>query len=148
MSFILRCYTLFDITFTGVSNRNIKDQTIEWNHKRNTQCNFDTVLQVISLRSQPEVVSYPVFSHTRLNKKFNFGTEYVNKLVYTVWQFDFEIMHTAVFQDSESELGLLHDDCNNVPMIQCHTMNKNIYQFLDTSKKYRNIYFEVLKNEL
>jgi hypothetical protein len=36
------------------------DQDItDWTFKRNTQANFDTILQVISLRSQPESLSIP-----------------------------------------------------------------------------------------
>jgi hypothetical protein len=44
-------------------------------------------------------------------------------------------------------LGLLHEDCNNVPMIVCHTMNNDVISFLDTTPQYKNIYFEVINNE-
>ena len=62
MSYRISCYTLFDITQTGVLNRtkpNEGQDLAEWVQKRNTQCNFDTVLQVIALRSQPEIVNFP-----------------------------------------------------------------------------------------
>ena len=62
MSFRIECYTLFDITQTGVLNRSrpVDGQDLDqWVHKRNTQANFDTLLQIISLRSQPEIVSSP-----------------------------------------------------------------------------------------
>ena len=48
MSYTISCYTLFDITPTGVVNRSrpvVDEELIPWLHKRNTQCNFDTVLQ-------------------------------------------------------------------------------------------------------
>ena len=62
MSFTITCYTLFDITPTGIMNRHrpVVDEEIPiWLQKRNTQCNFDTVIQSISLRSQPDVTRNP-----------------------------------------------------------------------------------------
>ena len=71
MSFTITCHTLFDITATGVVNRHrpVEDEEMHaWLYKRNTQCNFDTVLQAISLRSQPEIISAPVHSRFFRNK--------------------------------------------------------------------------------
>ena len=62
MSYIITCYTLFDITQTNVPNRQrpeVDKDVDEWRYKRNTQSNFDTIQQVISLRSQPEVLRKP-----------------------------------------------------------------------------------------
>ena len=61
----IRCYTLFNITKTGITNRRNSsklgpDKDKEWEKLRNTQCNFDTLIQVISLRSQPENITDPV----------------------------------------------------------------------------------------
>lgn len=148
MSIILRCNTLFDITNTGITNRDrysTKDMK-EWENKRNSQCNFDTILQVISLRSQPEIIEYPKIQTTKIVKGSKFGSVYINnKRMYRVWSFDFSIMHTDVFSNGISELGLLHEDCDNVPMIKMES--SNIVPYLDTSDKYRNIYFEVINYE-
>jgi hypothetical protein len=76
MSFKISCYTLFDITQTGVINRGKPgtDEDIDaWLVKRNTQCNFDTILQVISLRSQPEDISKPKIKRIAINEFQNFG---------------------------------------------------------------------------
>ena len=90
----IRCYTLFDITQTGVLNRSkpAQDDVEGWIKRRNTQCNFDTVLQVISLRSQPEVTKIPV--------KYQMNEEILDKFgfLYSVentsyWKFEFEIQH-------------------------------------------------------
>ena len=59
---IITCYTLFDITQTGVLNRAKppnNEEHDQWLKQRNTQCNFDTIQQAISLRSQPEMISLP-----------------------------------------------------------------------------------------
>jgi hypothetical protein len=148
MSIILRCSTLFDITNTGITNRDrysIRD-TKEWEIKRNSQCNFDTILQVISLRSQPEIIQYPKMEFIKIVRNSKFGNNYINnKKQYRMWFFDFGIMHTDVFANESSELGLLYGDCEHVPMIKLE--NNNIVPYLDTSDKYRNIYFEVINNE-
>ena len=50
MSYIITCYTLFDITQTNVPNRQrpeVDKDVDEWRYKRNTQSNFDTIQQVI-----------------------------------------------------------------------------------------------------
>ena len=54
MSYRIRCYTLFDITRTGVLNRKSPamynpEELKSWEYKRNTQANYDTILQIINL---------------------------------------------------------------------------------------------------
>lgn len=120
-----------------------------WLHKRNSQCNFDTILQAISLRSQPENIESPMLYEEKLSASNNFGNAYKknkNKLV-KYWSFNFEIMHSAVFNDGVSDMGLLYQDCDKTPMIICNTMHNNVHHYLDISDEYRNIYFEVLENE-
>ncbi len=86
----IRCHTLFDITQTGVLNRSkpTEDDVAGWVKRRNTQCNFDTVLQVISLRSQPEVVRLPIGSEiTEIDFEL-FGFLYNHENV-KCWKFNF-----------------------------------------------------------
>ena len=76
MSFTVSCYTLFDITQTGTVNRNrpsLDEDENVWLYKRNTQCNFDTVLQAISLRSQPEILNRPTEIKIKFDEFDNFG---------------------------------------------------------------------------
>jgi hypothetical protein len=146
MNHRLTCYVLFDITRTGVIHR-IKpgedEDPAEWAIKRNTQCNFDTVLQVISLRSQPELLSDPEKIQIRFddNEFFGFLFEQQEDEVYPCWKFDFEVQHPSVFDDGISELGGLYRDCDRVPMILCGTEWDKLPAFLDASPELRNIYF-------
>ena len=119
MSYTITCYTLFDITQTNVLNRHRPDMDKEFRYKRNTQSNFDTVQQAISLRSQPEIVRIP----------------------------EKTLIHPSVFYDGVYELGALYNDCDRVPMIKCHTEWNKLPTFLDGSDELRNIYFKVLTND-
>lgn len=151
MGYIITCYTLFDITCTGVINRGkpVDQDMEEWIHKRNTQCNFDTVLQAISLRSQPEIYRKPERKKIRFDnfKKFGYLFEEYDTKGCDCWSFDFTVQHPSVFHDGISELGALYYDCNNVPMIKCGTEWDKLPQCLDTSIESRNIYFEIIDNE-
>jgi len=144
----LCCYTLFDITQTGVMNRS-KPQGLDvegWLQKRNTQCNFDTILQVISLRSQPEIIKVPHVMEFRFDEfdKFGFLYEQEDGKMYTCWKFEFEVQHTSVFENTLNPLGALYKDCEGVPMISCSTQYEKISALLDTSPELKNIHFEVL----
>lgn len=148
MSFRITCYTLFDITQTGVLNRSRPgvDQDPEtWLKARNSQCNFDTLLQAISLRSQPELINSPKKIDIQFDKfdKFGFLFEQQENEVYPCWKFDFEIQHVSVFADGKDELGALYNDCDGVPMILTGAEWDKLPTFLDASVELRNVYFEV-----
>ena len=149
MSYTITCYTLFDITQTNVPNRYRPDMDKEWHYKRNTQSNFDTVQQAISLRSQPENVSVPTKTLIRFDKFTDFGFLFEQEVdeTYPCWYFDFEVRHSSVFYDGVSELGALYNDCDRVPMIKCGTEWGHLPLFLDSSDELRNIYFKVLTND-
>ena len=68
----MRCWTTFDITVTGVRNNfninrlpltDTSGQTIitreQWHRSRNQQRNWDTINQLVSLRTLPHSVSMP-----------------------------------------------------------------------------------------
>jgi len=145
MSHRIACYTLFDITQTGVMNRSKPTEVDDWINKRNTQCNFDTILQVISMRSQPEVIKLPTsieMTDTEFNK-FGFLYQPEEQTSYC-WKFEFEIQHSSVFENGIIPLGSLYKDCDGVPMIICKNQIDDIPAFLNTSEELRNIYFEVI----
>jgi hypothetical protein len=121
----------------------------EWHYKRNTQSNFDTVQQAISLRSQPENVRTPIKTSIRFDKFTDFGFlfEQEENETYPCWSFDFDVQHPSVFYDGVSVLGALYNDCDRVPMIKCGTEWDKLPLFLDSSDELRNIYFKVLKND-
>lgn len=117
-----------------------------WLQRRNTQCNFDTILQVISLRSQPEIIKVPHLMEFRFDEfdKFGFLYEQEDDKTYACWKFEFEVQHTSVFENTLNPLGALYKDCEGVPMITCPTQYEKISAFLDTTPELKNIHFEVL----
>lgn len=151
MSFKISCYTLFDITQTGVINRSRpspEDDPDVWLRKRNTQCNFDTLLQAISLRSQPEIIDYPTIMKIKFNEFDHFGFLFEEEIdEVNCWTFDFNIQHPSVFNDGITELGSLYSDCDQVPMIKTDTAWDKLPAFLDSTDELRNIYFKVVEND-
>jgi hypothetical protein len=136
---------LFDITQTGVLNRSkpIGEDVRVWIERRNTQCNFDTILQVISLRSQPEVCKLPISFEMTESDFDKFGFLYKPNNSSYCWHFDFEVQHPSVFENGIKPLGALYKDCEGVPMIVCDNQIQTP-AFLDVTEELRNIYFEVL----
>lgn len=147
MGYKIKCYTLFDITKTGVPNRPkpIDETDIDlWIYKRNTQANFDTILQAISLRSQPENISNPYKILIDLENFQKFGFLLYSEQEIPCWVFEFEVQHPSVFEDGIKELGFLYNDCDEIPMIKCKTEYYRITTNLDTTPECKNIYFEKL----
>jgi hypothetical protein len=152
MSYTITCYTLFDITQTNVPNRQrpqVDQDMQEWIYKRNTQSNFDTIQQVISLRSQPENVRRPKRSDIRFDEFTDFGFlfEQLEDETYPCWSFDFTVQHPSVFNDGVDELGALYRDCDQVPMMKCRTEWEKLPSMLDSTDEFRNIYFKVSKDD-
>jgi hypothetical protein len=122
---LIRCYTLFNITQTGVLNRRpttLSDPAYDLAKKM--QCNFDTIIQVLSLRCQPEDISS---TKTKTDSR---GTWYY---------FDFTAPE-SVFSDNYTTFGALLDDCQNVPMLVTDIFNEKA---LNSLGKKPNIKFEV-----
>jgi len=148
MSYRITCYTLFDITATGVINRpkpSNDENIIEWTIKRNQQNNLDTILQIVGLRSQPEDIITPenFVIENFSNHQFGFLFELNNESNVKCWKFSFVINHYGVFNDGINELGELYNDCEYVPMLKVGTEWEKLPGYLDTSEELRNIYFEI-----
>lgn len=147
MSHRICCYTLFDITQTGVLNRSkpTEDNVHEWTLKRNTQCNFDTILQVISLRSQPEIIKLPARIEMKEEDLEKFGFLFAKTdLPANCWRFEFEVHHSSVFENGIVPFGALYNDCDGVPMIICPNQLQEVTSFLNITDELKNIYFEAL----
>jgi hypothetical protein len=148
----IRCYTLFNITKTGIINRKNSsklglDKDKEWEKLRNTQCNFDTLIQVISLRSQPENITDPIQEMVVFDDCDLFGFMYDKQECQCAWSFEFTVNFHGVYHDGINEFGYLYFDCDNVPMIKTEDSWDKLPSFLDTTPELRNIYFEVITNE-
>jgi hypothetical protein len=147
MSHRIACYTLFDITQTGVMNRSKPNEgdIQDWIHRRNTQCNFDTILQVISMRSQPEIVKLAIKTEMTEQEYNMFGFLYQSgDQPNYCWKFEFEVQHSSVFENGIISLGALYKDCEGVPMLVCKDQVADTPAFLNITEELRNIYFEVV----
>lgn len=152
MKTIIRCYTLFDITYTGILNKRtpinlLPEKIIEWEQNRNRQSNLDTIVQVISLRTQPEDITKPIKKEIDFSTEDRFGFLFEQEERQSAWYFDFTIYYTGVYNDGITELGYLYQDCDGVPMLKIGSEWDKLPNFLDTSPELRNIYFEVLSSE-
>lgn len=147
MSNRIKCYTLFDITKTGIRQRSRIPEGVDnekFIYQRNTQANLDTVLQVISLRSQPEIVSDVTKLNIKLSDFIEFGFMYEqDDETCNCWEFVFEVQHHNVFDDSEL-FGNLYKDCDNIPMIKVGTELSQLTNFLNSSPELKNIHFEII----
>lgn len=144
----LRCTTLFDITKTNVSNRRQHlelDQNIS--KQRNQQSNLETILQIISLRSQPENITDPEIMHIKLDKDPRWGENYKSKSKIPCWSFTFTVNHSKVFASLDNDLEYLLQDCNGVPMITQLDEFKDLQNKLSIESEDRNIFFEIESDE-
>ena len=105
--------TLFDCSPTGVTGHFqqgklpfadrtgslIRNQD-DWHRARNKQRNWETLLQIISLRAQPVNLSSVTVENS-------------------TWQFTFEVESAGVYSVNEDENNLdsLYLDCQGVPMM-------------------------------
>jgi len=145
MLYRIGCYTIFDITQTGVLNRNKppeNEDVIIWTKKRNQQANFDSIVQAISLRSQPENISKPKMLDIDDTNKHYFSDKYNIK---TCWFFSFAVSFSSVYNDGVDELGYLYQDCKDIPMIDIN--GDNLPNLTMTDLDNRNIYFVKYSDE-
>lgn len=145
----IRCSTLFDITMTGVSRRHVAtvDDVAKQLKQRNQQINLETILQIISMRCQPEEISNPDTVIVDLNSKI-WGTEYHRSMkTIKIWTFEFSVHQRDVFFDGVDELGNLYADSNGVPMIVNLEESSRLAEQINTSKELKNIHFEILSND-
>lgn len=136
------CKTLFDITQTNVNTRRTTPTgNINHERQRGQQSNFETLLQIISMRAQPENIQPPEKTMESLDGKW--GNKYTNETKVPVWTFSFDVVFGGVFDDGVSKLGYLYADCSNVPMIANLEEWAAAGSSLNSSAELRNVYFEV-----
>lgn len=74
----------------------------QWHRARNQQRNWETLQQLLSLRTFPEITMYPHV--VRVDGK-------------KTWQFEFELESIDVLSTGEEPFDLLESDCKDVPML-------------------------------
>ena len=123
----IRCSTLFDITHTGVDNHN---RTVVWPYvtrtgltitnqgdllrARNQQRNLDTIIQVLSMRTQPLNIGDVEILEDQDPGSWGFG---IIAQPAKVWSFTFEVETPGIWTNDKDELYWLRSDTQGVPMI-------------------------------
>jgi hypothetical protein len=131
------CQTLFDITTTGVTGhfkvtrmpfvdqagQRIHDQA-SWNRSRNQQRNWETLTQILGLRTQLFDMTDPVRDKS--------GTS---------WMFEFETEISGVFGPDSDPTQILRTDAEGVPMILDLDNRSDLVPVLRTQGTEQNIWF-------
>jgi len=130
----VKVHTHFDITVTGVTGHyrptrasfcdragHEINNSDSWNRARNQQRNWETLTQLISLRTQVSDVVEPVLNQEK-------------------WYFEFTT-ETEVFNDGTDPVGVLKADSDGVPMLTLLDNRADIDPVLITSGTRQNIWF-------
>ena len=105
------CATLVDITATGVIRHTVDNEV-----RRNQQRNWETVLQCIGLRAQPQLIDGPRCKEYEIDHQDIFG-EYFYNTKQRVWIFTFGVEPSDVFLLDGDPVGQLDKDFAEVPII-------------------------------
>ena len=121
------CETLFDITATGVTGhfkpgRQTTEDEREWNYQRNQQRNWETITQLIGMRTQIFNLKNPVLNGDR-------------------WCFTFEAETPDVFGTQENPVAMLLSDANGIPMLTGLSERNPIHGLMMTNGPSQNIWF-------
>ena len=138
------CRTLFDCTWTGVTGHFRESQlplttktglviatSADWNRARNQHRNWEALLQVMSLRTQPMNITRPI--------KHADG-----------WHFEFDVEAPGVLgsgYDSDDLAGLMAD-CEGVPMITGLDEPTVLAATLHAAGTDQNIWFTAVNTSL
>jgi hypothetical protein len=135
--YLYQGFTLVDITPTGVINYSPKNEI-----KRNQQRNWETVQQILSLRTQPTILGTDCFEDDV--KLFNFGINYKGK--HKIWTFKFGVDYADIYQEGPDKFGLVKYDFQITPVILGLTETAKPEIAVFTPKgPWNNIYFKSIK---
>lgn len=134
------CRTLFDCTCTGITGHFRSSQVPypdrtgrlindidDWNRARNQHRNWETIMQMISLRAQPTIVEEP-------------------KCKDGVWQFEFSVETPGVYStnnDVDNLDGLLNE-CDGIPMVVGLDEVDSVNPSLTVTGPNQNLWFETI----
>ena len=131
------CQTQFDITVTGITGHfkstnmpfqdragQIIQDTASWNRSRNQQRNWETLTQILGLRTQLFALTMPIQDQT--------GTR---------WMFEFETETDGVYGPEDDPTQVLRADASGVPMLRELNNTPEIESVLVTEGPKQNIWF-------
>jgi hypothetical protein len=123
---IITCYTLFELEHRG---------------NRSTIRNWNTLVQTLSLKTQPIIINFPSKEIVDIKQtKFGSKYKYNNLAQVEVYTFNFTSENMKLYEIDDNPIGVLISDCNFVPMLD---YKKIIIppSCLITAGEYCNIYF-------
>jgi hypothetical protein len=129
-----RGYTLIDITKTDVTKF-----TPELERMRNKQRNWETVVQILGLRTQIMSIKQ-LKTETKDLSQHAFGSDYQDKQ--RVWIFEFEVEFENLYLQDHDDHGILKNDFAHTPVIMGldETATPPVPLFY-TDGSSKNIYF-------
>ncbi len=138
------CRTLFDCSYTGVTGhfrvseipfvdqagQQVLNQA-DWHRSRNQQRNWETLMQIVGLRTQPQNITKP---------------EHKSK----EWLFEFVAESEGVYSSTGNDdpLSGLKQDCVGVPMVIGLKEKSNMSPTINVDGEDQNIWFETINNTL
>lgn len=138
------CRTLFDCSYTGVTGhfrpseipfvdrvgQHITD-TATWHRSRNQQRNWETLMQIVGLRTQPHNITRPDCKDG-------------------VWTFEFTAEAEGVYSlnDNDDPLAGLKQDCEGIPMVVNLDEHPGIQPTVSVNGSNQNIWFDTINNAL
>lgn len=102
--------TLVDITATGVIRHTTVDEI-----KRNQQRNWETVLQCIGIKAQPQIIEGPYCKTVTIDETNIFPDIYFGEQ--KCWFFSFGVEHEDVFLIGDDHVAGLDEAFARVPVI-------------------------------
>ncbi len=135
--YLYQGFTLVDITPTGVVTFSQPNEL-----KRNQQRNWETVQQILSLRTQPTILETDDF--TADLKDYNFGVNYQGQ--HHIWTFKFGVDYPDIYQAGPDKFGLVKYDFQITPVILglSETARPELAVFTPKGP-WNNIYFKSIK---
>jgi hypothetical protein len=130
-------YTLVDITKTDITQ-----YSVELERMRNKQRNWETVNQILTLRTQlTNIKQFKTVKEDLIN--YEFGTAY--KGIHRIWSFSFGVEFEDLYGKHDAPYKILEDDFLQIPIIAelDETVNLPSPLFY-TSGPNKNIYFKTL----
>jgi hypothetical protein len=129
--------TFFDITATGVTGHykpsrvpfrdhdgNVIANEADWNRARNQQRNWETITQILGLRTQLFRIQTPISD--QLNRS---------------WMFEFETESNNIYGDDADPTAVLRTDADGVPMLLGLNNRPDMSATLVTAGPQQNIWF-------
>jgi len=131
-------HTLVDITNTGVTKYSVDKE-----HQRNQQRNWETVVQILGLRTQLMRMEITDILNVNLNK-YKFGKNHTGK--HKIWVFEFDVEYQDIYRIGNDDFKILVDDFTQIPIITKldETTTGSLPIFYSSDGADKNIYFNFL----